>query len=97
MAVDFDGDSRSGCGSHLPTRSEQIWYKKSRAFGMRMLLEDFFLPAMKEAGYDSYYLPKLNSPAVKYGAPSDGCAIFYRASKFELNQTPLGSKSCRLR
>jgi len=52
--------------------------------------EDFFLPAMKEAGYGSFYLPKQNSPALKYGAPSDGCAIFYRASKFELRNEPIG-------
>ena len=48
---------------------------------------------MKEAGYDSYFLPKQKSPAVKYGAPSDGCAIFYRTSKFELKDIPLGEES----
>ena len=52
-------------------------------------VDEFFLPAMKEAGYTSFFLPKQNSPAVKYGAPSDGCAIFYRTSKFELRQSPI--------
>eukprot|EP00210_Caulerpa_lentillifera_P002961 g2827.t1 len=52
--------------------------------------DDFFRPALEKAGYQSYYLPKLNSPATKYGAPRDGCAVFYKSSRFQLKQEPLG-------
>lgn len=57
--------------------------------------DDFFRPALEKAGYESYYLPKLNSPATKYGAPRDGCAVFYRSSRFQLKQEPLGKAYIR--
>merc|ERR1712232_59912 len=35
-------------------------------------------------GYDSIFVPKQKSPGMKYGWYSDGCALFWKKSSFQL-------------
>ncbi|XP_065577669.1 nocturnin-like isoform X2 [Artemia franciscana] len=50
---------------------------------------NFFAKTMSTQGYDGYFFPKPDSPCVyvKGNNGPDGCAIFYRKSKFELIKT----------
>lgn len=51
---------------------------------------DFFLPLMEKQGYCGAFFCKPCSPAEQYGVPCDGCALFYRSSRFENCCTPQG-------
>ena len=51
---------------------------------------DFFLPAMEQQGYSGAFYSKPCSPAEQYGAPCDGCAIFYKSQRFRLLHEPQG-------
>lgn len=44
----------------------------------------FFLPMLQQFGYEGAFLPKAHSPGVKLGWYSDGCAVLYRKSVFDL-------------
>ncbi|BBN16604.1 nocturnin [Marchantia polymorpha subsp. ruderalis] len=48
--------------------------------------EDFFLPELRQRGYDGTFVAKKLSPALQYGCSPDGCAIFYRTSRLQLVQ-----------
>ncbi|KAG6542437.1 hypothetical protein Mapa_016127 [Marchantia paleacea] len=48
--------------------------------------EDFFLPHLRDHGYDGTFVAKKFSPALKYGCLPDGCAIFFRTSRLQLVQ-----------
>ena len=52
--------------------------------------EDFFLPMLKRHGFCGAYFCKPCSPAEQYGAPSDGCALFYRSDRFAVCSEPHG-------
>jgi len=57
--------------------------------------DDFFRPHMESLGYTGIFWPKACSPAEQYGYPCDGCAIFYRAARFDLVGSPQGmSHAC---
>ena len=49
---------------------------------------DFFVPAMKSFGYTGAFQPKADSPCTRFGYYSDGVAIFWKESKFELKSKP---------
>ena len=55
-----------------------------------MSADEFFLPAMEKQGYHGAFFSKLCSPAEQYGAPCDGCAIFYNSDRFEACHEPQG-------
>ena len=55
--------------------------------------DDFFLPVLKDQGYCGAYFCKPCSPAEQYGAPCDGCALFYRSSRFDVCTEPQGKAS----
>jgi len=44
----------------------------------------FFQPILKMFRYEGLCIPKPNSPCVKLGWYSDGCALFWKRDKFEL-------------
>ena len=44
----------------------------------------FFLPVLAKVGYQGIFVPKRDSPCVKFGYYSDGCALFWRSSVFQL-------------
>eukprot|EP00455_Lapot_gusevi_P026220 TRINITY_DN2768_c0_g3_i1.p1 TRINITY_DN2768_c0_g3~~TRINITY_DN2768_c0_g3_i1.p1 ORF type:complete len:316 (-),score=74.70 TRINITY_DN2768_c0_g3_i1:108-1055(-) len=50
---------------------------------------DFFLPELQRAGYDGLFHQKPDSPAVAFGAPPDGVAIFYKTSVFALDRSKM--------
>ncbi|KAL3150471.1 hypothetical protein ABBQ32_000295 [Trebouxia sp. C0010 RCD-2024] len=52
--------------------------------------ENFFLPVLEKHGYSGAYFCKPCSPAEQYGAPCDGCALFYRSDRFSVCSQPLG-------
>ena len=52
--------------------------------------EDFFLPTLERYGYCGAYFCKPCSPAEQYGAPCDGCALFYRSNRFAVCTEPEG-------
>ena len=45
----------------------------------------FFLPMLRQFGYEGHFVPKVHAPGVKLGWYSDGCAIFYRTSVFDID------------
>ena len=45
---------------------------------------DFFQPALKVYGYESFFQPKQDSPCLDFGYFSDGVAVFWKTDKFEL-------------
>lgn len=47
---------------------------------------NFFQPVMKLNGYEGIWMPKPRSPAVKQGWYSDGCALFWNTTRWELVQ-----------
>ncbi|CAM6103382.1 unnamed protein product [Calypogeia fissa] len=47
--------------------------------------DDYFLPQLQQHGYQGIFKPKIFSPAVKYGCPPDGCAVFFRASRLQIS------------
>ncbi len=51
---------------------------------------DCLLPAMEKHGYTGAFFCKPCSPAEQYGAPCDGCALFYRSDRFDLCAEPQG-------
>ena len=55
-----------------------------------MSTDDFFLPVLEKHGYSGAYFCKPCSPAEQYGAPCDGCALFYRSDRFALCSQPQG-------
>jgi nocturnin len=44
--------------------------------------DDHWAPAMAARGYEGAFWAKPGSPAARAGAPPDGCAVFWRASRF---------------
>ena len=44
----------------------------------------FFQPCLSRFGYSGIFVPKRESPCVKFGHYSDGCALFWKSSKFQL-------------
>lgn len=44
----------------------------------------FFQPILHMFGYDSIFIPKQKAPGIKFGWYSDGCALFWKRSSFEL-------------
>ncbi len=45
---------------------------------------------MEKHGYIGAFFCKPCSPAEQYGAPCDGCALFYRSDRFDLCAEPQG-------
>jgi len=43
---------------------------------------DFFLPAMKAAGFEGVWIPKTKSPCSRFGYTPDGTAVFWRSATF---------------
>ncbi|GMH39273.1 hypothetical protein BSKO_07171 [Bryopsis sp. KO-2023] len=52
--------------------------------------DDFLEPSLRSKGYDSFFLPKNQSPATRYGKQKDGSALFYKSDRFSLVDEPLG-------
>lgn len=52
---------------------------------------------MSSKGYESYFYPKPESPATKYGFPADGSAVFYKNERFELMNPPQGFQCSHLK
>ncbi len=50
---------------------------------------DFYQPMLKQIGYEGTFKPKRSSPCldVLHNSGPDGCAIFYKADKFEILET----------
>lgn len=46
----------------------------------------FFHPVMSKFGYEGIFVPKRNSPCIRLGYYSDGCALFWKSDVFELMQ-----------
>lgn len=46
--------------------------------------DDCLQPELRQAGYKGFFFAKPCSAALRFNCPSDGSAIFYRASRFEL-------------
>lgn len=44
----------------------------------------FFAPVLRLFGYEGIFMPKAKSPSVPLGFYSDGCALFWKTSVFEL-------------
>ena len=44
----------------------------------------FFAPALKLFGYEGSFVPKFRAPGIQLGWYSDGCALFWKTSTFEL-------------
>ena len=44
----------------------------------------FFSPILRLFGYQGIFLPKTQSPSVRMGWYSDGCALFWKSAMFEL-------------
>ena len=44
----------------------------------------FFRPVMSKFGYDGKFVPKRNSPCIRLGYYSDGCALLWKSDVFEL-------------
>lgn len=44
----------------------------------------FFSPALKFFGYQGIFVPKFRAPGIQLGWYSDGCALFWKTSTFEL-------------
>ena len=47
---------------------------------------------MERLGFEGAFLAKCSSPAESYGYPSDGCALFYRTSRFRGVGPPDGAE-----
>jgi mRNA deadenylase 3'-5' endonuclease subunit Ccr4 len=47
--------------------------------------DDYFLPELRQHGYLGLFKPKKHSPAMKYGCPPDGSAVFFRAARLQLS------------
>lgn len=57
--------------------------------------EDYYLPSLKELGYHGLFVPKRDSPCLKFDHNSgpDGCALFYDTERFSLiNHTDVALK-----
>lgn len=72
--------------------SAQMFRRRSSTAALQELYcaEDFFRPQLERLGYSGVFWPKACSPAEQYGYPCDGCALFYRVSRFELVGAPQG-------
>ena len=48
--------------------------------------EDYYLPSLKQLGYEGLFVAKKDSPCLKYPNNSgpDGCALFYDSDRFSL-------------
>lgn len=48
--------------------------------------DDFFEPELTKQGFEGFFLPKCDSPCLLFpdNHGPDGCALFYRSTKFEL-------------
>lgn len=44
----------------------------------------FFAPVLRLFGYEGIFMPKKNSPCVRYGWYSDGCCLFWKKDRFDL-------------
>ena len=44
----------------------------------------FFEPLLRTLNYEGIFLPKIRSPGISLGWYSDGCSLFFRSDKFEL-------------
>jgi len=44
----------------------------------------FFAPVLKHFGYQGIFVPKFRAPGIQLGWYSDGCALFWKTSTFEL-------------
>lgn len=44
----------------------------------------FFAPVLKHFGYQGIFVPKLRGPGIQLGWYSDGCALFWKTTTFEL-------------
>lgn len=53
---------------------------------------DFLEPELSARGYSGAFLPKSASPCGQYGAPCDGCALFFRQDAFRLLQPAQGAQ-----
>ena len=53
--------------------------------------DDFFEPELSRMGYSGHYWQKPCSPAMQYGYPCDGVAIFYKKDRFEQAIDPSGN------
>jgi len=51
---------------------------------------DFFLPQLAARGYEGHFAPKHCAPGLRYGFYSDGVAIFFKKSVFEVESGGLG-------
>ncbi|XP_068701978.1 nocturnin-like [Montipora foliosa] len=57
--------------------------------------EDYFLPSLRELGYEGLFAPKRDSPCLKFPNNSgpDGCALFYDFDRFSVvNHTDIALK-----
>jgi mRNA deadenylase 3'-5' endonuclease subunit Ccr4 len=46
--------------------------------------DDWFVPQLARMGYVGLYMPKSSSPCLHYSERPDGCALFYKSSRFLL-------------
>jgi Endonuclease/Exonuclease/phosphatase family len=44
----------------------------------------FFEPILSLFGYNGIFVPKINSPGLRFGWYSDGCCLFWKRDKFEM-------------
>jgi hypothetical protein len=51
---------------------------------------DVLAAALVPEGYSCFFRAKQPSPALKFGFPADGIALFYRHSRFSCNPAPEG-------
>jgi hypothetical protein len=53
---------------------------------------DVLAAALVPEGYSCFFRAKQPSPAMKFGFPADGIALFYRHSRFSCNPAPTGAR-----
>jgi hypothetical protein len=53
-------------------------------------IADTLAAALVPEGYSCFFRAKKPSPALKFGFPADGIALFYRHSRFSASPAPSG-------
>jgi hypothetical protein len=64
---------------------------------VRTLSADTLAAALVPEGYSCFFRAKKPSPALKFGFPADGIALFYRHSRFNASPAPSGACCCAYR